>query len=211
MISVALIDDQTLIRQGIRQLLALTADIRVIAEAGDGDEAVALLTSTPVNVVLLDVRMPKRSGLEVLAALKGSAPASIVLTTFDDDSVALQAIRLGARGFLLKDVSLDELAAAIRSVARGECLFQPSVTARVREGVQRHEGNFVSSELPDSLTARELDVLRLMAAGQSNREISEALGMAEGTAKNHASSILSKLGVRDRTRAVLRALDLGII
>ncbi|MCA9639669.1 MAG: response regulator transcription factor [Myxococcales bacterium] len=211
---ILLADDQALVRQGIRQLLELTPDFEVVGEASDGDEALALIAHQAADVLLLDVRMPHKTGLDVLRVLKAQkqpAPAAILLTTFDDDAVALEGIRLGARGFLLKDITLEQLTSGIRAVASGGTLINPAVTERVLRGLQRLEQGFEASELPDQLTPRETEVLRLMAAGSSNREIAEALGMAEGTAKNHASSILSKLGVRDRTRAVLRALELGYL
>ncbi len=213
MIHVLLADDQTLVRQGIRSLLALTPDIRVAAEAGDGEEALALLASTAFQVLLLDVRMPKRTGLEVLEALrkKPQAPPAILLTTFDDDAVAAAGIRLGARGFLLKDIGLEQLAEAIRAVAAGGTLINPAVTERVLRGLDRIKPDFPVIDAPVALTARETEVLRWMAAGKSNREIADMLGTAEGTVKNHASAIFGKLGVRDRTRAVLRAIELGYI
>jgi DNA-binding NarL/FixJ family response regulator len=170
-----------------------------------------VIRAVAADVVLLDHRMPKHTGLEVLEVLGGVCPPCILLTTFDDDAVALAGLRLGARGFMLKDVTLDQLAAAVRTVAAGGTLVSPAVTARVAAGVRRIAPAFPSAELPDPLTPRELDVLRLIAMGQSNREIGDALGMAEGTVKNHASHILSKLGVRDRTRAVLKALELGLL
>jgi DNA-binding NarL/FixJ family response regulator len=210
MIRIALADDQTLVRQGIRSLLELTADLRVVCEAGDGEEAISQILREQPEVALLDVRMPKKTGLEVLATV-GSQTPCVVLTTFDDDAVALQAIRLGARGFLLKDVTLEQLAGTIRTVAAGGTLINPAVTARVLEGKTRLSGQFEASALPDALTPRETEVLRLIAGGLSNREIAQALGTAEGTVKNQASTVLSKLGVRDRTRAVLRALELGLI
>jgi DNA-binding NarL/FixJ family response regulator len=217
MIRVLLADDQTLVRQGIVSLLALTDDIRVTAEAPDGEAALARLTesaSPPFDVVLLDVRMPKKSGLDVLAALRERAhpcPPTIILTTFDDDQVALAAVRLGASGYLLKDVSLEQLAGAVRSVARGETLHRPALTERAVRALTAAPTTFESATVAEPLTKRELQVLRLLAHGSSNREIGEALGAAEGTIKNHLSSILSKLGVRDRTRAVLKALELGLL
>ena len=227
MIRVMLVDDQTLIRQGIRSLLELTKDIQVVAEAEDGETALHTLRkmSAPERpeVLLLDVRMPKKTGLEVLSQLPmlttlGDTPlAAILLTTFDDDAVALEGIRLGARGFLLKDVSLEQLTEAIRTVAGGGTLFSPAITDRVLRGLPRlgldprGAPAFSASETPDAMTKRELEVLRLLASGANNREIALALGAAEGTIKNHVSNVLSKLGVRDRTRAVLRALELGII
>ena len=213
MIRVALVDDQTLVRKGIRGLLETTEDIRVVAEASDGEEAVSVISQAAPDLVLLDVRMPKRNGVELLKdpRLTGRFPPTILLTTFDDDSVLLEGVRAGARGFLLKDVSLERLADSIRAVARGESLVLPAVTERVLKGLEHIRRDFDSLELPDPLTRRETEVLRLMAGGYSNREIAGALSTSEGTIKNHCSSILSKLGVRDRTRAVLRALELGCI
>ena len=213
MIRVALADDQTLVRQGIKGLLELTEDIRVVAEASDGDEALRILTTIAVDVALLDVRMPRKTGLELLAVLARmeSPPPCILLTTFDDDTVAIEAIKLGARGFLLKDVSFEQLAEAVRTVAAGGTLINPAVTERVIRGLARLGTSVPASPVPVALSKRELDVLRLIAAGHSNKQISAALGTVEATVKNQASSILNKLGVRDRTRAVLRAIELGIL
>jgi DNA-binding NarL/FixJ family response regulator len=213
MIRVVLVDDQTLMRVGLKGLLDLTEDIRVVAEAGDGDEALRVIRRERPDVVLLDVRMPKRSGVEVLKDLRlsQSLPPTILLTTFDDDAALLEGMRAGAHGFLLKDVSLEGLCDAIRRVAQGETLIRPAVSERVLKGVERLGLPFESLDIPDRLTRREIEVLRLVAGGFSNREIGEALEMSEGTVKNHTSSILSKLGVRDRTRAVLKALDLGYL
>jgi DNA-binding NarL/FixJ family response regulator len=212
-IRIVLVDDQTLVRQGIRSLLGLAGDITIAAEAGDGDEALAAIAREQPDVVLLDVRMPKKNGLDVLRALKagGSMPPVILLTTFDDDDVLLDAVRTGARGYLLKDVSLEQLTEAIRAVAAGGTVIRPAVTERVLRGLEHMPRDFDALSPPDPLTKRELEILRLMAGGYSNREIADALGTAEGTIKNHASSILSKLGVRDRTRAVLKALERGYI
>lgn len=213
MIRVVLVDDQTLMRRGLRGLLDLTEDIRVIGEASDGEEALRTITEAAPDVVLLDVRMPKLTGIEVLKELRaqGKLPPILLLTTFDDDAALLEGIRAGARGFLLKDVSLERLTEAIRAVAAGETLIRPVVTERVLRGLEQIPAAFESLDPPDRLTRRELEILRLMAGGYSNREIADALGGTEGTIKNHASSILSKLGVRDRTRAVLKALELGWI
>jgi DNA-binding NarL/FixJ family response regulator len=212
-IRVALADDQTLVRQGIKGLLELTQDIRVVAEASDGEAALRILTTIAVDIALLDVRMPHKTGIEVLAALARmeSRPPCILLTTFDDDTVAIEAIKLGARGFLLKDVSLEQLAEAVRTVAAGGTLINPAVTERVVRGLARLATSVPASPIPAVLSKRELDVLRLIAAGHSNREIAVALGTAEATVKNQASSIFGKLGVRDRTRAVLRAIELGVL
>lgn len=213
MIRVALVDDQTLVRKGIRGLLETTDDMRVVAEASDGEEAVRVMVEAAPDVVLLDVRMPRRTGVQVLkeARLAGCLPPTILLTTFDDDAALLEGIEAGARGFLLKDVSFEQLTKSIRAVARGESLILPAVTERVLKGLERIPRDSDGQEDPDPLTHREREVLRLMAGGYSNREIARALGATEGTIKNHASSILSKLGVRDRTRAVLKALGRGYI
>jgi DNA-binding NarL/FixJ family response regulator len=213
MIRVVLVDDHTLMRQGVRGLLDLTEDLQVVGEASDGDEALQVIRWLRPDVVLLDVRMPKRSGVEVLKDLQlsRSLPPTILLTTFDDDAALLEGMRAGARGFLLKDVSFEALTDAIRRVAAGESLIRPAVSERVLRGIERLGLPFESLEVPDRLTRRELEVLRLVAGGFSNREIADTLAMSEGTVKNHTSSILSKLGVRDRTRAVLRALDLGYL
>ncbi len=211
MIRVLLADDQTLVRQGILGLLDLTADIRVKEEARDGEEAVSALQRGGFDVALLDVRMPRRTGLGVLETMGSAMPPAILLTTFDDESVALEAVRLGARGFLLKDVTLEQLASAIRTVASGGTLFQPAVTERILRGLERTPPRFEAAELPEALTPRETEILRLMSSGASNREIAQALGTAEGTVKNQVSSVMSKLGVRDRTRAVLKGIELGYV
>jgi DNA-binding NarL/FixJ family response regulator len=213
MIRVCIVDDQTLVRQGIRSLLGLAEDIEVVGEAADGEEALALLEQLAPDVALLDIQMPKLDGLGVLDALSKnpSSPPCLVLTTFDDDELVLRAVARGARGFLLKDVSLEQLTAAIRTVADGGSVINPAVTERVLRGIERLGAGFESLPVPDALTKREVEILRMMAAGYSNREIGKACFVAEGTVKNHISSILSKLGVRDRTRAVLRALHLGLI
>ena len=213
MIDVILADDQTLVRRGIRSLLEITNQHAVVAEASDGDEALLEIRRTPAHIVLLDVRMPKKTGLEVLEEMRAMAapPPAILLTTFDDDAVAIAGIKLGARGFLLKDVSLEQLTTAIATVVGGGTIHSPAVTERVLKGIDRIQPAFEASTLPSALTKREREVLRLMASGASNKEIADALGAAGGTIKNHASSIFSKLGVRDRTRAVLKALELGII
>ena len=213
MIRVVLIDDQTLVRRGIRALLELAGDVEIVAEAGDGVEGAATIRRERPDVVLLDVRMPKAGGLELLRQLRAAnqLPPTILLTTFDDDEALLEGVKAGARGYLLKDVSLEQLTGAIRAVAAGETVIRPAVTERVLRGLEHVRRDFDALDAPYSLTKRELEILRMMAGGYSNREIAEALGTAEGTVKNHASSILSKLGVRDRTRAVLKALELGYI
>lgn len=210
-IRVVIADDQTLVRQGIRGLLDLTHDIRVAGEASDGNEALELIQTAKPEVALLDVRMPKRTGLEVTRALRaaGNQTPVVLLTTFDDDAVLLEGVRSGIAGYLLKDVSLEQLAEAVRTVAAGGTLILPAVTERASHYVRAEGTQFDSLERPDPLTKREVEILRLMAGGFSNREIADALGTAEGTIKNHASNIFSKLGVRDRTRAVLKAIEHG--
>jgi DNA-binding NarL/FixJ family response regulator len=209
-IRVFIADDQLLVRQGIRTLLEMDGGIAVVGEAGDGGEAVARVPATAVDVLLLDVRMPRKSGIEVLRdlATAGALPPTLILTTFDDSEAVIDGIRAGARGFLLKDVSYDQLTAAIRAVASGATVFQPAITERLLRGADRVH---IATETPiERLTVREVEVMRLMAGGLSNKEIAHALRTAEGTIKNHVSSILAKLGVRDRTRAVLKALEAGL-
>jgi DNA-binding NarL/FixJ family response regulator len=211
-IQVCLVEDQALVRQGIASLLALTPDIRVVAEAADGDEALAVIETTAPDVLLLDIRLPKRVGTEVVRELaaRGRLPATLLLTTFDDDEALISGILAGAKGFLLKDVTLDRLAEAIRTLAAGGSMIHPAATARIASGLAaRRRGESDDDRPLDALSTRELEVLRLMAAGFSNREIGDVLAMVEGTVKNHVSSILSKLGVRDRTRAVLKSFELG--
>jgi DNA-binding NarL/FixJ family response regulator len=213
MIRVLIADDQTLVRQGIRGLLELTGDFSVVAEAGDGEEAYARVLEHRPDVALLDVRMPRQDGVSVVRALRkaGNTTAVILLTTFDDDAVLLEGVAAGIAGYLLKDVALDELASALHSVASGKTLILPAVTERAGRYVKARGTGFEAADRPDQLTLRELEVLRLMAGGYSNREIADLLGTAEGTVKNQASSILAKLGVRDRTRAVLKALEKGLL
>lgn len=212
-IRIVLVDDQTLVRQGIRSLLELAGDVAIVAEAADGEEAVAAIQRERPDVVLLDLRMPKKGGVDVLRELQALAalPPTIVLTTFDDDEALLDAVKAGAKGYFLKDVSLERLTEGIREVARGGSIIRPVITERVLRGLEHVRRDFDALSPPDPLTRREVEILRLMAGGYSNREIADAIGAAEGTVKNHASSILSKLGVRDRTRAVLKALEMGYI
>ena len=210
MIRVFIADDQLLIRQGIRTLLEMDAEIVIAGEAEDGAETIERLRDVEVDVLLLDVRMPRMSGVDVLRQLGAldALPPTLVLTTFDDTTVVLDAIRAGARGFLLKDISYQQLMTAIRAIAAGGTVFQPAITQRLL----RAAGTITADALPDEeLTTRESEVIRLMAGGYSNKEIAHALGTAEGTIKNHVSSILSKFGVRDRTRAVLKALEAGLL
>lgn len=212
-VRVMLVDDQTLVRQGVRSLLSLAEGIEVVAEASDGRQAVEMVPEVRPDVVLMDMRMPVMSGLEALQALErdGQLPPTIILTTFDDDQLVLAGLKVGARGFLLKDVSLEQLVNAIQTVAAGGSLVQPAMSQRLLSGLEHMRNQFVSLDQPDPLTERETEILRLMAGGFSNKEIANSLGVAEGTIKNHVSNILSKLGVRDRTRAVLKAFELKLV
>ncbi len=210
MIRVVLVDDQTLVRSGIRGLLELTPDIRVVAEAADGAGAPGVIAAAQADVLLLDVRMPEVSGIELLQREGAALPPTILLTTFDDDAALFDGMRAGARGFLLKDISLERLADGIRSVAAGATLFRPALTERTRASYERSSSG-IGPAPAAALTGRETEILALMAAGFNNAEIAAALGPSEGTIKNHVSSILAKLGVRDRVRAVLRGLELGCI
>ncbi|WP_206861167.1 response regulator [Lysobacter changpingensis] len=213
MIRVLIVDDQTLVRQGVRSLLALAEGIEVIGEAGDGRQAVELVPQLNPDVVLMDMRMPVMSGLEALQTMarNNTLPPTIILTTFDDDQLVLAGLKAGAKGYLLKDVTLEKLVSAIQAVAEGGSLVQPAVTQRLLSGLENVRNEFVSLDRPDPLTERETEILRLMAGGFSNKEIANSLGVAEGTIKNHVSNILSKLGVRDRTRAVLKAFELQLV
>jgi DNA-binding NarL/FixJ family response regulator len=213
MIRVFLVEDQALVREGIQSLLGFDRGITVVGSAADGEEALTAIPACRPDVVLLDMRLPRVSGLEVLRrlAVRGELPATIILTTFDDDEIVLEGLRAGARGYLLKDVSLSELVDAIRAVANGGTAVKPIVSGRVIAGLERNAAEFPHLDPPDPLTEREVEVLRLMTGGYSNREIARALRVTEGTVKNHVSSILSKLGVRDRTRAVLQAVREGYL
>jgi DNA-binding NarL/FixJ family response regulator len=211
MIRVFIADDQLLVRQGIRTLLEMDGCISIVGEAGDGNEAIALVPGLAVHALLLDIRMPHKDGLDVLRELsaKNSLPPTLILTTFDDSNVVLDGIRAGARGFMLKDVSYQQLITAIHAVAGGATVFQPSVTERLLRVADRVH---VDAATPmERLSKREVEVVRLMSGGYSNREIAYALDTAEGTIKNHVSSILAKFGVRDRTRAVLKALEARLL
>ncbi|HTP77026.1 MAG TPA: response regulator transcription factor [Rhizomicrobium sp.] len=208
MIKVFLVDDQTLVRKGVRSLLSLLPDIDVVGEASDGIEAESLIPAAAPDVVLLDIRMPGLNGLSVLRhlAVPGRAPYFIVLTTFDDADVLFDGCKAGARAFLLKDVSLEQLASAIRAVAEGRSILQPSITETLLRNLNGRATDTSGENVTEALSDRERDVIRLMAGGFSNREIGELLGLTEGTVKNHVSRLLLKLDARDRTSAVLKAI-----
>jgi len=223
MIRILLVDDQKLIRQGMRTLLNLEADLDVVGEASNGVEAIVAVDQLRPDVVLMDVRMPQLDGVAATRRITERFPdvAIIILTTFDDDEYVFEGLKAGARGYMLKDVGSDEIAAAIRVVAAGGALMQPSIARKVMAEFGRMAGTRSNptpvppppdqSTLAEPLTERELDVLRALANGLSNREIAEQLVITEGTVKNHVSSLLAKLNARDRTQAVLRAQALRLI
>ena len=195
--------------------MSLSVKISVVGEAENGQKALDLLSAntTNIDVVLMDIRMPKMNGIQALNAMLDAAiPIPVImLTTFDDHESVMQAIKAGAKGYLLKDVSLETLVDSIATVHSGETLIQPAITEGLIQGLQGINGEFESAEIPEVLSKRETEILRLMAAGCSNKEMADSLFKSEGTIKNQVSSILSKLGVRDRTRAVLKAIELGVI
>lgn len=215
-IKLLLVEDQQLVREALKGLLSLSEDIRVVGEASDGAEALALieqLGTAPPDMVLSDMRMPRLDGLGLIRALAARAlniPV-VLLTTFDDASAFDEAVRAGARGFLLKAISPDTLLQALREVHAGGTALRPSLTTRMERPSAAAERAFVATPEPDPLSPKELQVLRLVASGRSNTEIAVLLGNSEGVIKNHCSAVFSKMGVRDRTQAVLRAIDLGWI
>jgi DNA-binding NarL/FixJ family response regulator len=207
------VDDQALVRGGLRALLGLFEGIEVVAEAEDGDAAITAVLSSRPDVLLLDVRMPRKNGVEVIQHLakQNSLPPTLLLTTFDDDSALVSGVKAGARGYLLKGVSPETLIEAIRVVAAGGTyLYSPLVSDKAR-GSAKGSWQDDAFDSPESLTEREREVLQLMASGINNREIADALLLSEGTVKNHVSSIFSKLGVSDRTKAVLQAMAKGLV
>jgi DNA-binding NarL/FixJ family response regulator len=214
-IRVVLAEDHTLVRDGIRTLLGLVSDIELVGEASDGEEAMRVVEEARPDVLLLDMRMPKADGLRVVTELasRGRLPRTIVLTTFDDEEAALAIIVAGARGFLLKDVTLERLVDAVRVVAAGGTVIRPGLSERAEQALAGLGTPSTAETPPEAgeITTREREVLRLLVAGYSNREIGRALFVAEGTVKNHVSNILYKLGVRDRTRAVIKAVERGYV
>jgi DNA-binding NarL/FixJ family response regulator len=213
MIKVLLADDQSLVRAGFRMILKAEPDIDVVGEAADGREAVAKADTHRPDVVLMDVRMPEMNGIEAtrVIATGDGAPRVLVLTTFDRDEYVYEALRAGASAFLLKDAPEHQLLAAIRVVADGGSLFSPSVTRRlIEQFAARGASEPPPGELAE-LTARELEVLRLVARGLSNAEISSQLVVSEHTTKTHVASILQKLGLRNRVQAVVLAYESGVV
>ena len=215
MIRVAVVDDQTLVRAGFRMICEAEDDLNVVGEAADGADAVAMVARARPDVVLMDIRMPVLDGVEACARLAASHPGTrvLMLTTFDLDDYVFSALQAGASGFLLKDTPPEQLVEAIRVVAKGESLLAPSVTRRLIERFVRAARPATPAPAPglDTLTDRELDVLRLVARGLSNGEIAAALYVGEATVKTHIGRILMKLGVRDRVQAVVVAYESGVV
>ena len=213
MIRVMIVEDQTLVCEGLEMLLNVPDDIHVVGRAVDGADALQRMNECNPDVLLVDVRMPKMNGIELLKQMKTRAleiPV-ILLTTFDDDAALLEGIRAGAKGYLLKDVALARLTEAVRLVAAGGSMISPVVTERLLHGLAQAPLPPDEGYTGEALTGREVEIVRLMTGGYSNREIADALCISEGTVKNHVSNVLSKLGVRDRTRAVLKAIEKGLV
>ncbi|GAA1826829.1 response regulator transcription factor [Agromyces salentinus] len=209
-VRVLVVDDQALFREALTTLLEVQPGIEPVGEAGDGEQAIRRAAELRPDVVLMDLRMPVLDGIAATARLRVEHPEVrvLALTTFDDDEDVFAALRAGAVGYLLKDVSSARLVEAITAASRGETVLQPSVAAKVVARVARMPQQPAPAH---PLTDREVDVVRLLAEGRSNREIAGALFLAEGTVKNLVTSVLSKLDVRDRTQAALRARDLGLL
>jgi DNA-binding NarL/FixJ family response regulator len=214
-IRVLLCDDQALVRSGFRMILDARDDIEVVGEAQDGREAIALARKNDPDVILMDVRMPDIDGVEATRRLvaAGSRARILILTTFDLDEYVYDALRAGASGFLLKDVHPPQLAEAIRVVAGGEALLAPSVTRRLLDRFAETSPDEETKPPPalESLTERELEVLKLLAGGLSNAELAEQLFLSETTVKSHISSVLRKLDLRDRVQAVVLAYEAGLV
>ena len=213
MIRVLLADDQQLVRSGFRMILGADPGLEVVGEAGDGVEAVAETRRLTPDVVLMDVRMPRVDGIEATRQLATMAepPRVLVLTTFDLDEYVFAALRAGASGFLLKDAPEAQLLAAIRVVADGGSLFAPAVTSRLIERFASLAEPAAPPPAVETLTAREVEVLRLLARGRSNAEIAAELVVSEHTVKTHVAHVLAKLGLRDRIQAVILAYESGLV
>jgi DNA-binding NarL/FixJ family response regulator len=210
---IVLVEDETLVRLGLCELLKLNANIDIVAQAEEGFSAVETIMNTESDVVLMDVRLPGQSGVDVLkdVRLRGLTTPVVLVTTFDDDDIFFRAIQNGANGFIRKDSTLVELTSCLDKVIAGERVFRPSVTCGARSALEAFQPKFESMELPEPLTKKESEVLALMTAGLSNKDIAESMGVTEATIKTHASTIFAKLGVRDRVRAVLKGLEIGYV
>jgi DNA-binding NarL/FixJ family response regulator len=206
MIDILLVDDQHLIRQGLKALLELETDLRIIGEAANGQMALDLVAELQPSVVLMDIRMPVMDGVTATKEICQRFPAAniLILTTFDDDLYVAKAVEYGAKGYLLKDTPSEEIAAAIRAVDRGYTHLAPGMMAKVMAGRLQEPQVALPSELQE-LTPRELEVLKLIATGANNREIAQTLHISEGTVKNHVTNVLSRLNLRDRTQAAILA------
>jgi DNA-binding NarL/FixJ family response regulator len=213
-IRVVIADDQALFREGLRTLLSTRPEVEVVGEAANGLEALALVAQQHPAAVLMDLQMPVMDGLQATLRMRERHPdvPVLVLTTFDDDASLFGALRAGAAGYLLKDVSSDTLVGAIQAATRGESFLQSAVTGRVVAAFARlmEEGGVRAEALVLPLSPREREILALLGTGASNKEIADRLCLAEGTVKNHVTNILTKLDVRDRTQAALRARQLGL-
>ncbi len=214
-IKILIVDDQALFREGLRTLLSVQSDFEVVAEAGNGEEALRYAAQYRPNVILMDLRMPVMDGVTATRRLRELYPECkvIVLTTFDDDEDIFEGMRAGAVGYLLKDVSSEKLFEAVHATSRGEYFLLPSITAKVMAEFSRlsRPAPKTDFELVDPLSSREVEILRLVSTGLSNKEIADKLVIAEGTVKNHLTNILAKLSAKDRMQAVIKARDLGII
>jgi DNA-binding NarL/FixJ family response regulator len=214
-IRVLIADDQALFREGLRTLLSTRPEVEVVAEAANGLEALAMTAQLQPAVVLMDLQMPEMDGIQATARMRDRHPdiPVLVLTTFDDDANLFGALRAGAAGYLLKDVSSETLVAALQAATRGESFLQSTVTGRVVAAFARlmEEGGVRADALVLPLSPREREILALLGTGASNKEIADRVNLAEGTVKNHVTNILSKLDVRDRTQAALRARQLGLV
>jgi DNA-binding NarL/FixJ family response regulator len=212
---VVIADDQALFREGLRTLLSTRSEVDVVGEAANGEEVLAIADRLHPDVVLMDLQMPLMDGIQAAVRLREKWPSIpvLVLTTFDDDANLFGALRAGASGYLLKDVSSETLISAITAAARGEAFLQSTVTGRVVAAFARlmESGGERAEALVLPLSTRERQILGLLGTGASNKEIADQLCLAEGTVKNHVTSILTKLDVRDRTQAALRARQLGLI
>lgn len=214
-IRILIVDDQALFREALRTLLSVQPDFEVIGEAANGEEALHLAAQLQPTVILMDLRMPVLDGVTATRKLHDQFPGFkiIVLTTFDEDELVFEGLRAGAVGYLLKDTSAEKLFEAIRTTAGGEYYLLPAITAKVVAELSRlsHPAQPPLENLVDPLSVRELEILRLVATGVSNKEIAEKLVITEGTVKNHLSSILNKLDAKDRFQAVIKAKANGII
>ena len=215
-IRILLADDQALFREGLETLLSVHKDIQVVGQAVNGQEAVEIALKLRPDVILMDMQMPILNGVGATRRLKQSLPGCrvIVLTTFDDEETIFDALRAGAVGYLLKDVGSAQLADSIRRTARGDSILDPSVAAKVLAEFSRVSSIVKATDtevLPEPLSERETELLRLIASGASNKEIADTLFITEGTVKNHITHILGKLGVRDRMQAALKAKEIGVI